>query len=92
MIPLFRDEEDGVLVAKEGEMEKRKVQEAAAEWQAEKRRRVEDGEEVDGDGDDEDVQDVQVCVFVLVFRRLFAAYLHTSFPLSLPGHAGYFVP
>lgn len=59
-----RDEEDGVLVAKEGEMEKRKVQEAVAEWQAEKRRRVEDGEEeADGDDDDEDVQDVQVRFF-----------------------------
>ncbi len=45
-------------------MEKRKVQEAVAEWQAEKRRRVEDGEEeeVGGDADDEDVQDVQVRV------------------------------
>lgn len=44
-------------------MEKRKVQEAVAEWQAEKRRRMEDGEEeVGGDADDEDVQDVQVRV------------------------------
>ena len=46
-------------------MEKRKVQEAVSEWQAEKRRRLEDGEEeAGGDADDEDVQDVQVrCVF-----------------------------
>lgn len=66
-----RDEEDGVLVAKEGEMEKRKVQETVAEWQAEKRRRVEDGEEVDGDGDDEDVQDVQVRFFFFVFFLFF---------------------
>ena len=51
-----------MLVAKEGEMEKRKVQHAVAEWHSEKRRRVEDGEEVAGDGvgDDEDVEDVQV--------------------------------
>lgn len=42
-------------------MEKRKVQEAVSEWQAEKRRRVEDGEEgAEGDANDEDVQDVQV--------------------------------
>lgn len=38
-------------------MEKQKIQEAVAEWRAEKRRRDED---VDQDGDDEDVQDVQV--------------------------------
>lgn len=58
-----------MLVAKEGEMEKRKVQEAVAEWQAEKRRRVEDGEEADGEeDDDEDVQDVQVRFF---FLRIF---------------------
>lgn len=63
---VFRDEEDGVLVAKETVMEKRKVQEAVSEWQAEKRRRVEDGEEeVGGDADDEDVQDVQVCYDML---------------------------
>lgn len=58
-----RDEEDGVLVAKEAVMEKRKVQEAVSAWQAEKRRRVEDGEEEEGGeggADDEDVQDVQV--------------------------------
>lgn len=56
-----RDEEDGILVAKEAAMEKRKVQQAVAEWQAEKRRRVEDGEEgVGGDANEEDVQDVQV--------------------------------
>lgn len=56
-----RDEEDGILVAKEAVMEKRKVEEAVSDWQAEKRRRIEDGEEgVGGDGDDEDVQDVQV--------------------------------
>lgn len=62
-IDLFRDEEDGVLVAKEAVMEKRKVQSAVSEWQAEKRRRLEDGEEeVGGDADDEDVQDVQVRV------------------------------
>lgn len=43
-------------------MEKRKVEEAVAEWQAEKRRRVEDGEEeVGGEADDDDVEDVQVC-------------------------------
>lgn len=42
-------------------MEKRKVQQAVAEWQAEKRRRVEDGEEgMEGHADEEDVQDVQV--------------------------------
>ena len=64
-----------MLVAKEGEMEKRKVQEAVAEWQAEKRRRVEDGEEVDGDDDDddEDVQDVQVR---LSFFSLCSAHYH----------------
>ncbi|CAM9430475.1 unnamed protein product [Pylaiella littoralis] len=55
----YRDEEDGVLVAKEAVTEKRKVQEAVLEWQAEKRRRVEDGEEEEGGADDEDVQDVQ---------------------------------
>lgn len=42
-------------------MEKRKVQQAVAEWEAEKRQRIEDGEEgVEGDADEEDVQDVQV--------------------------------
>lgn len=56
----YRDEEDGILVAKEAAMEKRKVQEAVSAWQAEKRRRVEDGEKEEGGADDEDVQDVQV--------------------------------
>lgn len=56
-----RDEEDGILVAKEAIMEKRKVQQAVGEWEAKKRQRVEDGEEgVEGDADEEDVQDVQV--------------------------------
>lgn len=55
-----RDEEDGILVAKEAVAEKRKVEEAVAKWKAEKRRREEDGEEQPGEADDEDVQDVQV--------------------------------
>lgn len=56
-----RDEEDGILVAKEAIMEKRKVQQAVEEWEAEKRQRIEDGEEgVEGGADEEDVQDVQV--------------------------------
>lgn len=45
-------------MAKEAEVEKRRIQEAVSEWEAEKRRRVQDGEAtVD---DDEDMQDVQV--------------------------------
>lgn len=64
--------------------EKRKVQEAVLEWQAEKRRRVEDGEEEEGGADDEDVQDVQVqlvcysmcCMcFLYASSLLFATYL-----------------
>ncbi|CAM9438833.1 unnamed protein product [Discosporangium mesarthrocarpum] len=57
----YRDEEDGVLVAKEAIMEKRKIEEAEEEWRAEKRRREEEGEErgedtVGGESEDEDVQ------------------------------------
>lgn len=51
-------------------MEKRKVQEAVAEWQAEKRRRVEDGEEEAGEADDDDVEDVQVCLHDYTFTPL----------------------
>lgn len=47
-------------MAKEAFAEKRKVEEAVAEWKAEKRRREEDGEEQPEEADDEDVQDVQV--------------------------------
>lgn len=47
-------------MAKEAVVEKRKVEEAVAEWQAAKRRREEDGEEEPENADDEDVQDVQV--------------------------------
>lgn len=47
-------------MAKEAEVEKRRIQEAVSEWEAEKRRRVQDGEADDDDDDEEDMQDVQV--------------------------------
>lgn len=55
-----RDEEDGILVAKEAVMEKRKLEDAVKAWEARKRRRDEDGGQKQEDTDDEDVQDVQV--------------------------------
>lgn len=66
-------------------MEKRKVQSAVSEWQAEKRRRLEDGEEeVGGDADDEDVQDVQVRVEHPPLR-LVVRQQGSSFPKQLEG-------
>lgn len=46
-------------MAKEAEVEKRRIQEAVTEWESEKRRRVQDGE-ANVDDDEEDMQDVQV--------------------------------
>lgn len=46
-------------MAKEAEVEKRRIQEAVTEWESEKRRRVQDGE-TNVDDDEEDMQDVQV--------------------------------
>ena len=51
----FRDEDDGVLLPKEAEAEKRAIDEAQAEHRAKRQRQLEAGEAVaaddDGDGD-----------------------------------------
>ena len=46
-------------MAKEAVVEKRRIEEAVSEWEAEKRRKIQDGEQVVED-DDDDVEDVQV--------------------------------
>ncbi|CAM9861542.1 unnamed protein product [Chrysoparadoxa australica] len=50
----WRDEEDGVLVEKEADMEKKRIREAVQKWEADKRARGEVGKAAE-DSEDEDV-------------------------------------
>lgn len=72
LLLFIRDEEDGILLAKEAVMENIKIEEAVKQWKAAKRQREEDGEEQPEDADDEDVQDVQVR-FTTFAREMTAA-------------------
>jgi pre-mRNA-splicing factor ISY1 len=56
----FRDEDDGVLLPKEAEAEKRAIDEAEAEHRAKRQRQLEAGEAVadDDDGDFAEYEDV----------------------------------